>query len=124
MLTHPHIFYKIKTRFQRNSVLLTEHQVAPVVTLYFRVTHVMCMALHHTVVIMYSTIVTNGTLYHTTWKSTASVTDLREHFLLSDIFYFAFPPVFSHHPISISTLTSKLAGLHTDLLAARTRLFV
>ena len=46
MLTHPHIFYKIKTPFQRNSVLLTEHRVAPVVTLYFRVTRVICMAPH------------------------------------------------------------------------------
>ena len=57
-------FYQIKTPFRRNSVLLTGHHAAPVVTLFFSLTHVTCMALHHTMVIRYSTSITYGTLCH------------------------------------------------------------
>ena len=64
LLTHPYISYQIKTPFRRSSVLLTGHHAAPVVTLFFRVIHVTCMALHHTVVIRHSTSVTYGTLCH------------------------------------------------------------
>ena len=49
-----------------------------------------------------------------TWWSTTSTTDLREHFLLSGIFYLAILPAFSRPPWVISW-TSKLVGLHGDL---------
>ena len=58
LLTHPHIFYQTKTPFQRNSVLVTRHHAAPVVTLFFSLTHVTYVTLHHTVVIRYNTSVT------------------------------------------------------------------
>ena len=64
LLTHPCIFYQIKTPFRRNSVLLTGHHATPVVTLFFSLTHVTCTALHHTVVISCSTGVTYRTLRH------------------------------------------------------------
>ena len=64
LLTHPYISYQIKTPFRRNSVLLTGHHTAPVVTLFFSLTHVTCMALHHTLVIRCSTSVTYRTLCH------------------------------------------------------------
>ena len=43
-------------------MLLTGHHVGPVVTLFFDLTHVTCVALYHIVVTRYSTSVTYGTL--------------------------------------------------------------
>ena len=54
---HPCTFYPIRTPFRRNSY---EIPSAPVVTLLFSLTHVTCMALHHTMVLRYSTSVTLG----------------------------------------------------------------
>ena len=48
LLTHPYISYQIiKTTFPRNSVLLKGHHAASVVTLFFSLIHVTCMALHY-----------------------------------------------------------------------------
>ena len=47
LLTHTYIFYQIKTPFQRSSVLLTGNHSTLVVTLFFSLTHVTCIALHH-----------------------------------------------------------------------------
>ena len=49
-----------------------------------------------------------------TWWSTASATDLREHFLLSSVFYLTLLPFFQGFPGAVSS-TSKLAVLHADL---------
>ena len=89
-------------------MLLTRHHIMPVGTLFFSLTHVTYVTLHHIVVIRYNTSVTYRTLSGTapvlltghyampvvTWGSTASATDLRERFLLSAVFYLAPLPTF------------------------------
>ena len=101
-------------------MLLRGPHVAPLVTLFFSLTQVTCMALHHTAqwssgaapVLLkghYATPVV-------TWWSTRSATDLREHFWLSGIFYSAIFPVFFFQGFpGASNSTAKLAGFHTDL---------
>ena len=54
----------MKAPFRRNSALRMGHHAVPVVTLFFSLTHVTCMALHYTAVIRHSTSVTYGTLCH------------------------------------------------------------
>ena len=117
LLTHPYISYQIKTPFRRSSVLLTGHHAAPVVTLFFRVIHVTCMALHHTVVIRHSTSVTYGTLCH----SSGHLVIYRECYGFQRAFFYSqafftlhFFLLFQGFPGARSS-TSKLAGLHADL---------
>ena len=83
-----------KNSFQRNSVLLTGHHVAPVATLFFSLTHVTC---RH-----YTTQQSSGTapvlltgryaMSVVIQGYSASATDLRERFLLSGVFYLTFLP--------------------------------
>ena len=98
---HLYISYQIKTLFRRNSVLLMGHHAIPVVTLFFSHTHVICMALHYTVVIRYSPSVTYRTLCH----ASGHLVLYRECygfggecFLLSGVFYLALLPAFSRLP--------------------------
>ena len=62
LLTHPCIFLLHKNSFSEKLRVLTRNHAAPVVTLFSSLTHVICMALHHTVVIRYSTSVSYRTL--------------------------------------------------------------
>ena len=64
LLTHPCIFDQMKSPFWRNSLLLTRYHALLLVALSFILTHVTCMALHHTVVIRCNTSATYRTLYH------------------------------------------------------------
>ena len=50
-----------------------------------------------------------------TWWSTSSATDLREHFLLSGVFYFALLPAFFKASLGASSSTTTLGALHADL---------
>ena len=85
------------------------------------------MALHHRVVIRYSTSVTYRTLCHATmvtWWSIASATDLRERFLLSRVFTLYSFLLFQGFPGSCSS-TWKFSGLHADFqILALARIFV
>ena len=110
----------------RNSALLMGHYATPVVTLFFSLTHVNCMALHHTVVIRYSTSLTHRALCH----ASSHLVIYRKCYRFESIFYSqAFSTLqsfllFQGFP-GASSSTSKLAGLPTDLLnIAPTRLFV
>ena len=49
------------------------------------------------------------------WSSTASATDLREHFLLSGVFYLTLLPAGFKASLGAGSSTAKLAGLHADL---------
>ena len=92
-----YISYQIKTPFQRNSVLLTGHHAAPVVTLFFKHQYYRtpCHASGHLV--------------------TTSATGLRERFLLSGVFYLTLLPAFFKASLGAGSSTSKLTGLHADL---------
>ena len=120
-------FYQLKTPFQRNSVLLTGHHATPVVTLFFGLAHVTCMALHHTVVISYSTSVTYRTLCHASghlliycecYRFERAFFTLRRFFTLHSFLLFQ-----GFHVAGSSV--SKLAELHADLRnMALVRLFI
>ena len=69
-----------------------------------------------------STCVTYGALCHAivhqllpTHPFTASVTDLRERFLLSGVFYLTLLPAFFKAYLGAGSSISRLAGLHADL---------
>ena len=104
---------KIKTPFPRNPV--TKHHAMPVVNLFFNPTRDTYVTPHNAVVTRYAIIVTLGR--HTepvfTRWCTASVTDLREHFLRSSVFYLTLLSAFSALPWG-RHFNLKLAGLHVD----------
>ena len=98
-------------------MLLTGDHATPLITLFFSLTHVTCMTLHHTVVIMYSTSVTYGTLYH----SRGHLVIYREcygfeiAFLTLKRFLPCTHSCFFQRFLCAGSSTSKLAGLHADL---------
>ena len=106
MLTYPYISYQISL-----------FHAAPVVTLFFSLTHVSWIALHHTVVIRYSTSVTYWVLCHASvhlmiyrecYRFERAFFPLRRFFTLHSFLPFqGFP--------GAGSSTSKLPGVHTDL---------
>ena len=127
LLTHPCIFLLHKNSFSEKLCVLTRNHAAPVVTLFSSLTHVICMALHHTVVIRYSTSVS----YRTLCNASGHLVIYREcygfersFFTLKHFFTLHFFLLFQDFPRAGSS-TSKLTVLHPDLQnIALARLFV
>ena len=98
-------------------MLLTRHHAAPVVNLFFSLTHVTFMTLQHKVFIRYSTSVTYETLCH----SSGHLVIYRECYRFERTFFYS-QTYFTLHPFLLSqslpeagSSTSKLAELHADL---------
>ena len=83
MLTHPYIFYQIKT------VLLTGHYVLPLVLLISPMLTVWDYTIQWSSGKVPVLLAGHYVMSVVTWSSSASATDLRDRFLLSGVFYLA-----------------------------------